>query len=111
VEVNKYAGANLTISKSEFLGMYIKARHVITSRAAAKAFKDVGIDSEICRETVLHRMPTFQRDSTPPPTQPLPEDTPTPFDTCRGKADNDAVLPVFCAASGADGSHHLIHST
>ena len=35
--------------------------------------------------TVLHRMPTFQRDSTPPPTQPLPKDTPTPLTPAEAK--------------------------
>ena len=36
-EVDKYAGANLSISKKDFLSMYIKAHQVITGRATAKA--------------------------------------------------------------------------
>ncbi|CDS01922.1 hypothetical protein [Sporisorium scitamineum] len=39
-EVDKFAGANLSISKKDFLGMYIKAHQVITRRATAKTFKD-----------------------------------------------------------------------
>ncbi|SJX66656.1 uncharacterized protein SRS1_25018 [Sporisorium reilianum f. sp. reilianum] len=58
--------------------MYSKARRVMTSRAAAKAFKDVGIDSRICRATVLSRMPHWERETTLPLSAPLAEETPTP---------------------------------
>ena len=65
--------------------MYIKARQVITGRATAKAFKDVGIDSTLCRETVLCRMPTFHRETTPPTPCLLPEETPTPSTPAEAK--------------------------
>ncbi|SJX62791.1 related to transposase [Sporisorium reilianum f. sp. reilianum] len=85
-EVDKFAGANLSISKKDFLSMYIKARQVITGRATAKAFKDVGIDSTLCHETVLNRMPAYHRESTPPLTPcPMPEDTPTPSTSAEAK--------------------------
>jgi len=84
-EVDKYAGANLSIGKKDFLRMYIKARESITGRAAAKAFKDVGIDSDICREIVLVRMPTYQQDCTPPPSSTQPEETPTPSTSAEAK--------------------------
>jgi len=37
-EVDKFAGANLSISKKEFLKMYSKAQKVVTGAAAAKVF-------------------------------------------------------------------------
>ncbi|SPO28368.1 uncharacterized protein UTRI_04765 [Ustilago trichophora] len=77
-EVDKFAGANLSIGKKDFLKMYVKARRVITGSAATKAFKDVGIDTVINREKVLRHMPAWHRDSTPPSSAPQPEDTPTP---------------------------------
>ncbi|SJX61634.1 related to transposase [Sporisorium reilianum f. sp. reilianum] len=85
-EVDKFAGANLSISKKDFLGMYIKACQVITGRATAKAFKDVGIDSTLCCETVLNHMPAYHWESTPPPTPcPMPEDTPTLSTSAKAK--------------------------
>ncbi|CDU23184.1 related to transposase [Sporisorium scitamineum] len=84
-EVNKFADANVPISKKDFLGMYIKACQVITGRATAKAFKDVGIDSTLCCEVVLNHMPAFNCNITPPPQLPFPEEPATPSTSVEAK--------------------------
>ncbi|KAJ1592661.1 hypothetical protein NDA11_000408 [Ustilago hordei] len=76
-EVDKFAGANLSISKKDFIDMYSKSQQVITSTLASQAFRDVGINSKLHPEKVLWHMPSYHRESTPPSSAPAVEETPT----------------------------------
>ncbi|SAM74784.1 uncharacterized protein UBRO_20499 [Ustilago bromivora] len=76
-EVDKFAGANLSISKKDFIDMYSKSQQVITSTLASQAFREVGIDSKLHPEKVLWCMPSYHRESTPPSSAPAVEETPT----------------------------------
>ncbi|SPC66752.1 uncharacterized protein UHOD_11418 [Ustilago sp. UG-2017b] len=76
-EVDKFAGANISISKKDFIDMYSKSRQVITSTLASQAFRDVGINSKLHPEKVLWHMPSYHQESTPPSLAPAVEETPT----------------------------------
>ncbi|SYW81915.1 uncharacterized protein UHO2_00412 [Ustilago hordei] len=52
-EVDKFAGANLSISKKDFINMYCKSQQVITSTLASQAFREVGINSKLHPDKVL----------------------------------------------------------
>ena len=52
-EVDKFAGANLSISKKDFINMYHKSQQVITSTLASQAFREVGINSKLHPVKVL----------------------------------------------------------
>ncbi|SAM69831.1 uncharacterized protein UBRO_20465 [Ustilago bromivora] len=58
-EVDKFAGANLSISKKDFIDMHSKSRQVITGALASQAFRDIGINSKLHPEKVLWRMPSY----------------------------------------------------
>ncbi|KAJ1576820.1 hypothetical protein NDA14_004209 [Ustilago hordei] len=76
-EVDKFAGANLSISRKDFIDMYSKSQQVITSTLASQAFRDVGINSKLHPEKVLWHMPSYHQESTPPSSAPAVEETPT----------------------------------
>ncbi|KAJ1033431.1 hypothetical protein NDA13_001422 [Ustilago tritici] len=76
-EVDKFAGANLSNSKKDFINMYSKSQQVITSTLASQAFKEFGINSKLHSEKVLWHMPSYHQESTPPSSAPAVEETPT----------------------------------